>query len=357
MSVTQTGGLGFLIGSRQIGGGAPPFVVAEVAQSHDGSLGLAHAFVDTVADCGADAIKFQTHIAAAESTLREPWRTPFSRQDANRYEYWRRMEFTRDQWAGLKAHAEDRGLVFLSSPFSPEAVDLLSGIGVRAFKAGSGEIDNTPLIALMASTGRPVILSTGLADWGEIDGAVAVCRERKAAFAVLQCTTEYPCPPERVGLNVLAEIRARYGCPTGLSDHSARPFAGLAAVALGADIVEVHVTLDRRMFGPDVRASLEPKDLRQLVQGARFIHVALGHRVDKATPPNSELKTVFGRSLVASRSLPSGTTLGEGDIAAKKPAGGLPPPRLFEILGRRLRRSLAPDEPFSLDDLADEERS
>ena len=147
-------------------------IIGEIAQTHDGSLGTAHAYIDAVANAGADAIKFQTHIAAAESTPGEPWRVKFSRQDATRFEYWRRMEFSQEQWHGLAAHARERGLLFLSSAFSPEAVDLLERVGVPGWKVGAGEVSNLPLLEKMARTGKPVILSSGMSDWAELDAAV-----------------------------------------------------------------------------------------------------------------------------------------------------------------------------------------
>ena len=177
-------------------------VIAEVAQAHDGSLGTAHAYIDAIADAGADAVKFQTHIAAAEARRAEPWRVKFSRQDATRYDYWRRMEFTEPQWPGLKQHADERGLDFLSSPFSMEAVELLSGWGWR-LEDRIGEVGNLPL-ELMLDTGRPILLSTGMSST-EIDEAV---RERRGDVrAVLQCTTAYPCPPEKMGLNMIPLFR------------------------------------------------------------------------------------------------------------------------------------------------------
>ena len=229
-------------------------VIGEVGQAHDGSLGTAHALLDAIADAGADAVKFQTHIAAAESRTDEPWRVRFSYQDDTRYEYWQRMQFTADAWAGLRRHAEDRGLAFLSSPFSLDAVELLRRVGVAAWKVASGEVANTPLLDAVAQTGQPVLLSSGMSGWTELDNAVKRLRAGGAGpLAVLQCTTAYPVEPERVGLNVLGEIHERYRCAAGLSDHSGTIFPSLAAVALGARALEVHVTLSREMFGPDTR--------------------------------------------------------------------------------------------------------
>lgn len=322
-----------------------PLIIGEVGQAHDGSLGTAHAFIDAIADAGADAVKFQTHIAAAESTPGEPWRVQFSRQDDTRYQYWQRMEFTQIQWAGLRDHAVERGLFFLSTPFSSEAVDLLEALDVAAWKVSSGEIANTALLAEMAATGRPVILSTGMSPWAEIDAAVALVRDAGAPVAVLQCTTAYPTTAEQVGLNVLADLRERYRCPVGLSDHSATTYAGLAAVALGATVVEVHVTLSPRMFGPDVVASLTVEQLADLVEGARFIHTALASPLDKDAEAASrgDLRALFTKSLVARRRLPAGHVLTEGDLVAKKPGTGIPPERLSEVVGLVLPEAVAED--------------
>lgn len=320
-------------------------VVAEIGQAHDGSLGTAHAYIDAVARAGADAVKFQTHIAAAESTAAEPWRIRFSPQDDTRFDYWRRMEFTEAQWRGLADHARERGLLFLSSPFSFEAVDLLERLDVAAWKVGSGEVENLPLLARMAATGRPVILSSGLSTWAHLDAAVAVVRKAGAPLAVLQCTSAYPCPPDRVGLNVMDEIRLRYGCVTGLSDHSGTIWPGVAAAALGATVLEVHVVWSRECFGPDTAASVTTADLRQLVEGVRAIEAMRAHPVDKDAAAGlvAGLRDVFGHSLVASRDLPAGHQLGRDDIALKKPGTGVPAARVEAFVGRVLARALARD--------------
>jgi N-acetylneuraminate synthase len=327
-------------------------IVGEVAQTHDGSLGTAHAYIDAVAAAGADAIKFQTHIAAAESTPGEPWRVKFSRQDATRYGYWQRMEFTEEQWRGLSAHANERGLIFLSSAFSPEAVDLLERVGAPAWKVGAGEVSNLPLLAKMARTGKPVILSSGMSDWEEMDAAVNCVRENGAPVAILQCTTSYPCPPEKLGLNVIAELRGRYACPVGLSDHSGTIYAGLAAAALGAKMIELHVTFSRECFGPDVIASVTTPELRQLVEGVRFIERALASPVDKTAMAQEmgELRRVFGKSVVAARDLNAGEALAFEDIAFKKPGSGIPAARYNDALGRRLKRAVAANAILSEDD-------
>lgn len=332
--------------------GRPCTIIGEVAQAHDGSLGMAHAFIDAIAAAGADAVKFQTHIAAAESTPSEPWRTRFSQQDASRYDYWKRMEFTEEQWRGLKRHAAGRGLLFLSSPFSLEAVDLLKRVGVAGWKVASGEITNEPMLRAMADTGQPVMLSSGMSSLAEIDGAVELVRKAGAPVAVMQCATRYPCPPEEVGLNVLSVFRERYGTAVGLSDHSATIFPGLAAATMGVELIEVHVTLSREMFGPDVIASLTTAELAQLVAGVRFIERMKASPVDKTTLPDDRaaLRQVFMKSVVARTDIPAGTILAEEHLAAKKPGTGIPAAELPKLIGRRLRRAVGRDNLIAVDD-------
>jgi N,N'-diacetyllegionaminate synthase len=327
-------------------------IIAEVGLAHDGSLGLAHAFIDEAARGGADAVKFQTHIATAESTPAEPFRVTFSRQDATRYDYWKRMEFTEAQWRGLAEHAAERGLMFLSSPFSVEAVELLTRIGMPMWKIASGEVGNRLLLDAVIATGRPVLLSSGMSDLAEVDAAVARVKSAGLPLGVMQCTTAYPCPPERVGLNMLSVYRQRYGCFVGLSDHSGTVFPGIAAAAHGSDLLEVHVTMSRGMFGPDVPASVTFEELRQLVDGVRFVETMNANPIDKdaVAAGMAPLRAIFTRSLVARQPLAAGTVIGEAHLAVKKPGTGLSPDRLPELVGRTLRRALAADELIREDD-------
>lgn len=328
-------------------------IVAEVAQAHDGSLGFAHAFIDAIAAAGADAVKFQTHIAAAESTPGEPWRVKFSRQDKSRYDYWKRMEFTEDQWRGLREHADENKLLFLSSPFSIEAVELLKRVGVAAWKIASGEVANNSMLGSIAETGLPVLLSTGMSPLGEIDAAVTAIKGRDLPLAVMQCTSSYPCPPEKIGLNVLSLFRERYGCAVGLSDHSGTIYPGLAATALGCEVLEVHLTLSREMFGPDVPVSLTPSELKQLVDGVRAIETMLAHPVDKdaAARELAPVRDLFTKSVVARTELAAGTILRAEHLTAKKPGTGIPAASLTELIGSRLRRPLKTDEFLRREDL------
>ncbi len=326
------------IAGRKIGAGGPTFIIAEVAQAHDGSLEVAHAYIDAVAASGADAVKFQTHIAEAESSAFEPWRVQFSARDATRFDYWKRMEFTAEQWAELKSHADRTGIVFLSSPFSDKAVELLENIGMPAWKIASGEVNNLMMLDRIARTGKPVLISSGMSPVAELDSVVNRLRQQEIPVAVLQCSSKYPTPPEELGLNLLADFRARYNCPVGLSDHSGTLAAGLAATALGADLIEVHVIFDRDDPGPDAPASLTTVELRGMVDGVRFIDRALASPVDKdaVAPEFVDLRRIFTKSLFAARVLAPGARLRREDLLAKKPGTGISVETIDSMIGREI---------------------
>jgi N-acetylneuraminate synthase len=342
----------FRIDGREIGKGRG-FLIAEVAQAHDGSLGLAHAFIDAAATAGADAVKFQTHIASAESTLDEPFRVKFSRQDETRYAYWKRMEFTPDQWSGLAQHAREKNLVFLSSAFSVEAVELLKAVGMPVWKIASGELGSTAILQAMIGAGGPFLLSTGMSGWTEIDGLVATLRKANRDVAVLQCTTRYPTPLEQVGLNVMEEMRRRYGVPVGLSDHSGRVEPAIAALARGADVLELHITLDRAMFGPDVPASLTLDEFGQVARFRDALAVMDAHPVskDEVAEELAPVRAMFRRSLSPNRALPAGTVLTADMLTAKKPGTGIPETEHNQIAGRRLARDVVPERLLRREDL------
>ena len=328
-------------------------IIAEVAQAHDGSLGAAHAFIDAIADAGADAVKFQTHIADAESTPNEQWRIKFSKQDETRYDYWKRIEFTESQWIGLKQHADERNILFLSSPFSIDAVDLLSRIGVSMWKIASGEVSNLPMLEHILQTHLPIILSSGMSSFNELDTAVDLIRAKNVAYSILQCTTAYPCPPEKIGLNILSEISERYNCSYGLSDHSGTIFPSLAAVTLGATIVEVHVTFSKQSFGPDTLASITISDLKQLTEGIRFIEKMQSNPVDKDSMANEMLPLyqLFTKSIVTKVALPKGTILENKHLAFKKPGTGIRADQVSKIIGCRLTRDVSANELIDVTDI------
>ena len=330
-----------------------PFVIAEVGLGHDGSLGLAHAFIDAVSRTGVDAIKYQTHIAEAESSPLESFRVPFSKADVSRYDYWKRTAFTEAQWADLKAHAESKSLVFLSSPFSLEAVELLDRVGVAAWKVPSGEIGSRRMLERMARTGRPLLVSTGMSSYSDVDALVKLLEElcpRK--YAIFQCTTQYPTSPDIVGMNVLDEYMRRYGCPVGLSDHSGTIFPSLIASWNGARLIEVHVTLSRDMFGPDVSSSLTADQLTLLIEGIRFVRSMRSNPVvkDAMAVKKEDLRRLFGKSAVATRGLEVGDVVSEQDVTFRKPGHGVSELAFDAYLGRRLKRQITAGKFFQEED-------
>ncbi|MDC7995706.1 N-acetylneuraminate synthase family protein [Altibacter sp. HG106] len=318
------------------------FTIAEIGQAHEGSLGMAHAYIDAVAKTGATAIKFQTHIAQAESSIHEPFRVRFSTQDKTRFDYWKRMEFTPEQWKELGAHCAEVGLTFISSPFSNAAVDVLEAADVQQYKIGSGEVSNFLLLKKVVETNKPIIISSGMSSYAELDDTVNFLKEHKTDFSLLQCTTSYPTQPKQYGLNVIQELKDRYQVPVGFSDHSAEVATGIAAVALGATLLEFHVVFSKAQFGPDVSSSLTLEETTQLVAGANAIAEALQHPVDKhSNNAFSDLKAIFEKSLAVNKALPKGHVLTFDDLEAKKPKGfGIDAKEFRTVIGSKLKHDL-----------------
>jgi N-acetylneuraminate synthase len=320
------------------------FLIAEIAQAHDGSLGILHSYIDALKSTGIDAIKFQTHLAEAESSIHEPFRVNFSYEDKSRYDYWKRMEFTEDQWREIKAHCEDVGLEFMSSPFSQAAIDLLERIGIKRYKIGSGEVSNFLMLEKICQTGKPIILSSGMSSFNELDAAVKFIEERKNELSILQCTTSYPTPYNRLGLNVIAELKNRYPQhKIGLSEHTGEIYGGIAAVSLGAEILEFHAVFDKRMFGPDAVSSLTIDQISELVRGVRSIELALNNPIDKNDlEPYSNLKAIFEKSLAINKDLPEGHQIRFEDLEAKKPANmGISAKSYTSVVGKKLNKNFS----------------
>lgn len=317
-------------------------IIAEIAQAHDGSLGNAHAFIDALAETGVDAVKFQTHIAEAESSALEPFRVKFSRQDKTRFDYWNRMEFTPEQWQGIQAHCHEAGLKFISSPFSNAAVELLDQVGVDAIKIGSGEISNLLMLEKIARTGKPIILSSGMSDLDELERTLDFLKSFPSPISLLQCTTAYPTAPEQWGLNVIGILKEKFRIPVGFSDHSGNVYASLAAAALGAEIFEFHVVFDKRQFGPDTIASITIDQTKILAQGIKEIQNALANPIEKSEVSKyTELKRIFGKSLAVNKDLKKGTVLQFGDLESKKPGDqGILASNYQSVLGKPLTMDL-----------------
>jgi N-acetylneuraminate synthase len=330
-------------------------IIAEIAQAHDGSLGILHSYIDAIAKTGASTIKFQTHIASAESSEFEQFRVNFSYVDKTRFEYWKRMEFSFEQWVGIKEHCDKAGLEFLSSPFSIAAFELLERLGVSRYKIASGEVNNYLLLDKIISTGKPVLISSGMSTMQELRDAVNHIKVGKNELSVFQCTTAYPTPPEECGLNMITDFKNEFECKVGLSDHSGEIYAGLAAIALGADMIEVHATFSKDIFGPDTKSSLSMSQLVDLVQGNQFITTALNSPAKKiASEKNETLKQMFGKSLAVNKTIRVGQVLTINDLETKKPAGkGISAADYYSVIGKAAEKELPANSFLNKSDIND----
>ncbi|MBC7884398.1 MAG: N-acetylneuraminate synthase family protein [Saprospiraceae bacterium] len=332
------------------------FLIAEIAQAHDGSLGILHSYIDAISSSGVDAIKFQTHIAEAESSTFEPFRVKFSYEDNTRYDYWKRMSFTAEQWKGIKSHCEEVGLEFMSSPFSNAAVDLLEEVGIKRYKVGSGEVTNFLLLDKICKTGKPIILSSGMSSYDELDRAVEFINSKGNDISILQCSTVYPTPYEKLGLNIISELKNRYPqCKIGLSEHTGEIYSGIAGVALGAEILEFHAVFDKRMFGPDTTSSLEIDEIKLLVKGVRSLEIALNHPINKNNLESfKDLKNIFEKSLAVNKALLKGHVLAIDDLESKKPKGfGISASDFQKVLGKTLKNNLNQWDFLTIGDIND----
>lgn len=335
----------FEIDGHRIGGGAAPFVIAEAGVNHNGDIAMARALVDAAADTGADAVKFQTFTATQIVTAHAP---KAAYQDTNvgteisQLDMLAALELSPDAHQDLRDHAHARGLVFLSSPFDEASVDLLVEIGVPALKIPSGELTNLPLLARAANTKLPLIVSTGMATMDEIAAACSVIRTSgHPAFALLHCLSSYPADPAETNLQAMKTMAEAFSVPVGYSDHTMGIEISLAAVALGACVIEKHLTLDRTLAGPDHSASLEPAAFGEMVKGLHSIHSALGDGDKRPMPSEISTKTAARKSLVTSRALKSGTLLTDDMLAVRRPGNGYAPDARDTVLGARLCRDVA----------------
>lgn len=317
-------------------------IVAEIGNTHEGSLNLAKCFIRAAADCGVDAVKFQLHIFAAESLPDAP-NPPYFKNET-RQAYFDRTGFTVEQWKELKNLAEHECCVeFFASPFSLEAVDILEKISVERYKIASGEVSNHPLLEEIAKTGKNVILSSGMSTWNELDEAVAVLKENGCKdLVLLQCTSEYPCPPDQAGLNILQEMKDRYQLHVGLSDHTLGSAIPIAAVCMGATIIEKHFTLSKLMYGSDAKFSTTPDEMKALVDNIRMVESALSSKVDKDEKANhlAQMKNTFEKSIVSACDISIGTLIEEKHLAFKKPGDGIPARMFKKLIGQYALKDL-----------------
>jgi N,N'-diacetyllegionaminate synthase len=341
------------IAEHPIGDRHPCFIIAEAGVNHNGSLDLALKLVDAAVSAGADAVKFQTFTAEAVVTAAAP-KANYQQQTTGTNESQLRMiknlELTHEQFKQIKEYCDKKEIIFLSTPFDHDSVDSLDRLGVAAFKVSSAEITNYPLLKHIARKRKPTIISTGMSSLGEVEQALqAMFHSGNRKVVLLHCVSNYPANPVDVNLLAMKTMATAFGVPVGYSDHTLGIEVSLAAVALGACVIEKHVTMDRTMPGPDHQASLNPCDLAALVKGIRMIEASLGH--GRKEPVISEKNTADAarRSLVAACDIPAGTVLTDRHIAIKRPGTGLPPSLLRYLIGRTSRGMIAADTILTLE--------
>ena len=335
------------IGAREIGSGSPCFVIAEAGINHNGDAALAAELVEAAAEAGADAIKFQTHFPEHEM-LRGGATAAYVGESL--FDLLTRTALSRAAHHDLRDLARQRGIIFLSTPFSREAADFLETLAVPAFKTGSGELTNLPLQRHIARKHKPMIISTGMSTPEEIDRTVQAVRAEGTPFALMHCTSTYPTPYEHVQLGCIGWLQSLYGAPVGFSDHTLGSYVAFAAVASGANLFEKHFTMSRSLPGPDQQGSMEPAELKDLVQGIRNIERAAG-ATKMIQPGEQEVRDMAHHSVVSLRNIAAGTVIGADDVWAKRPGTGVPARQLTEIVGRVAARAIDKDRLISWDDL------
>ena len=339
------------IRGRKLGTGQPPMVIAELGINHGGDLALAKSMVTKAAKSGAECVKHQTHFVEDEMTEEAKDIIP-PNATSSIWEIMEKCSLSRDEEIELKSHAEELGLIYLSTPFARKAADSLAEIDVPAFKIGSGEADNLPLIRHIASLGKPVIMSTGMQSIESIRQSVKIIRDSGVSFALLECTNLYPSPPEVVSLQGVTDLKEAFpDAVVGFSDHSIGPHMALAAVALGASVIERHFTDSRYREGPDISCSMDPAELSYLVDRSCDVYLAAKNPKQRTIPEEAVYRFARG-SIVADQDLVAGTILSEEDIWARRPGSGEIAAEDFDnIVGRKLLRDIKRNTQISWSDL------
>ena len=345
----------FDFAGRKVGPGEKCLVIAEAGVNHNGDMGLAKEMIDAAADAGADVVKFQSFRAEKLATRHTP-QAEYSRHLAagklSHFDMLKSLELSESQHRDLMSYCEQKGVAFLSSPFDETMADLLDNLGVAGFKTPSGEITNLHYLAHIARKGRPMIVSTGMSSLGEVETALRTIQQAgDPPVVLLHCLSQYPAPPSEVNLRAMLTMAAAFGVPTGYSDHTEGVAVSVAAVALGACVIEKHYTLSRDLPGPDQKASLEPDELKRLVSEIRTVESCLGDGIKRMAPSEADTAKVARKSIVAARDLPAGAVLDGDSVTVKRPGTGLPPAFMEFVLGRKLRRAVRSDELIEMNSL------
>lgn len=329
-------------------------IIAEAGVNHNGDLNLARQLIEVAAASGADIVKFQTFRAerlVTRTAAKAAYQAETSGSGETQFQMLRRLELSAEDHVALIAHCAAHSIAFLSTAFDSESMDMLVSLGQTLFKVASGEITNLPYLRQIGALGGDVVLSTGMATLADIEAAIDVIEQsgtQRSRITVLHCTTEYPTPMDEVNLHAMQSIARAFGVNVGYSDHTPGIEVSIAAVALGASVIEKHFTLDRTLPGPDHKASLEPDELAAMVRGIRNIEIALGDGIKRPTPTEARNRPVARKSIVAARSIRAGELLTADALAIKRPGTGLSPMRWDEVVGRTAARDFAPDEPIDL---------
>ena len=332
------------IAGKSIGNGHPCFVIAEAGVNHNGDVALAKRLIDVAVASGADAVKFQTfnsEMLVAPTAPKAEYQTDSKLDTESQKDMLRNLELPDEDFANLETYARESGIIFLSTPFDHDSVDLLDKLGVPAFKIGSGEVGNIPLLKHISSKNKPVILSTGMSYLNEVARAVSAFRDSgNHNLVLLHCVSAYPTQPKDVNLKAMETLEQAFEVPIGFSDHTQGLEVPFAAVAMGAKVIEKHFTIDRNMSGPDHKASLEPDMLRRMVGGIRTVEKAIGNGIKEPTDSEQNIREVAHRSIYIRNSIIENTILSEDDLVCLRPSGGIPPHKLDKVVGKHTLRPL-----------------
>lgn len=343
------------IAGKLIGKGEACFIIAEAGVNHNGDINLAKKLIDIAKEAGADAVKFQT-LKAEELVTRNAEKAGYQKRttpsEESQYDMLKKLELSREDFKELFVYSRDKGILFLSSPFDKESVDLLSELGVAAFKVPSGEITNFPLLKHIASKSKPIILSTGMATLEEVEKAVGVIkREGVEDIILLHCVSNYPAKVEDMNLRAMETLRDTFRLPVGLSDHSLGITIPIAAAVLGACVIEKHFTTDKNLPGPDHQASLEPHELQDMIAGIRTVELALGSGAKRPVQSEADNRLIIRRSLAAACNIPKGTVISLDMLKALRPASGISPALIEKVVGYRAKHSLVAGQLINWGDL------
>lgn len=341
------------VAGKKIGDENPCFIIAEAGINHNGDMNLAKQLIDAAVEAGADAVKFQTFHAddfITQNAEKAEYQKRTTSTGESQYEMIKRLEFSKDEFRELFEYAQRKDIIFLSTPFDEESVDFLDSIGVQAFKISSGELNNIVLLKKIAEKQKPIILSTGMANLGEVEDAVQFLQKNGSQdIILLHCTTSYPAPIHSVNLRAIETIRCAFKLPVGYSDHTEGIIIPIAAVAMGARVIEKHFTLNRSLPGPDHKASLEPCELKAMVRAIRDVESALGDGLKRPVPEESAIKRIARRSIVAKVDIQEGKRLTASDLTVKRPGTGIEPGYLNQLIHRKTKKPIARDQVITWD--------